>query len=471
MVSYPVLNPKSIVVVRDYRQRRSLKVDDLVVSIKTIGIINPIIVAIGADNKIRLIAGERRLQAALDLGLTEVPVRYFNDLSPIDRQIVELEENVKRQDLPWQDLAKAYERIHELYREKDPAWKIEQTANAVGISSLSYLTRALHVAANLSSGKLESATGIDNAYNILSHLAERKAEAIVSELITGAGKIFSDNEVQSASSPEAATGAPVGGGGPLPPPGSTASHEQVPVAAPKDPVLCADFTQWIKSYSGKKFNLIHCDFPYGNYKGDDSAAAQSKTESEDFYDNTEDVYWNLLKALTDDLDKIMSYTAHMVFWFNMNFYGETKRRLEATGLTVHEHPLIWFKSDGRGVVPGNAVTHPRRVYDTAFLCVRGNRLFANPGSNGYAAPTVQNKIHPSQKPEPMLRHFLSMLIDETTTFLDPTCGSAASLRAAEDLGAASVLGLELDAAHARAANAATLRARLLRQANRSVQEA
>jgi hypothetical protein len=157
----------------------------------------------------------------------------------------------------------------------------------------------------------------------------------------------------------------------------------------------------------------------------------------------------------------------MMFWFNMNFYSETVSRLRKTGLTVHDHPLIHHKTGGPGglgVVPGTAVTYPRRTYDTALLCVRGNRPLAKPGMNSYAAPTAGNKIHPSQKPEPMLRFFLQMLVDETTTMLDPTCGSGAALRAAEDLGAKSVLGLELDPNYASSANTKTLQARILRQA-------
>jgi DNA modification methylase len=66
----------------------------------------------------------------------------------------------------------------------------------------------------------------------------------------------------------------------------------------------------------------------------------------------------------------------------------------------------------------------------------------------------------------MLRHFFSMFVDETTTMLDPTCGSGASLRAAEDLGAKLVVGLELDPNYAKSANQRTLQARILRQAGK-----
>ena len=50
----------------------------------------------------------------------------------------------------------------------------------------------------------------------------------------------------------------------------------------------------------------------------------------------------------------------------------------------------------------------------------------------------------SVKPQSMLQHFLSMLVDGTSAILDPTCGSGSSIRAAQALGAASALGLELN---------------------------
>jgi hypothetical protein len=29
------------------------------------------------------------------------------------------------------------------------------------------------------------------------------------------------------------------------------------------PIITADFTEWAPTYTGPKFNFIHCDFPYG----------------------------------------------------------------------------------------------------------------------------------------------------------------------------------------------------------------
>jgi ParB/RepB/Spo0J family partition protein len=437
-------------------------VEDLRASIKAIGIINPIVVR-RVNEEIILVAGERRLKASLDLGLTSVPIRDFASLTEEEAEIIELEENVKRKELTWRDQVRAVGRIHLLYKKNNSNWKIEQTAEAISLHH-SHVRKILHVFDALASGRIDRAESIEQAYNTLHRFSERKAESIVGDIIVNAAAIFGNvNDAITASATVAAGNTFVATHA------ETTAEAKSPTAEtrPGDPIICADFHKWAKVYDGPKFSLIHCDFPYGNYKGGDSMGSLSTTEVEEFYDNTESVYWNLLTTLTDNLDRLMSYSAHLMFWFNMNFYTETVAKLRKVGLYVHDHPLVWHKTGGPGgigVVPGNAVTHPRRTYDTALLAVRGSRPLAKPGHNSYAAPTVGNKIHPSQKPEPMLRVFLSMLVDETTTMLDPTCGSGAALRAAEDLGAKAVLGLELEAEYAKTANIKTLQARVLRQA-------
>jgi DNA modification methylase len=61
---------------------------------------------------------------------------------------------------------------------------------------------------------------------------------------------------------------------------------------------------------------------------------------------------------------------------------------------------------------------------------------------------IDEKLHLNQKPVAMLKHFLSMFVDEHTAVLDPTCGSGSALAAAKQLKANRVLGVELDEANA-----------------------
>jgi DNA modification methylase len=120
------------------------------------------------------------------------------------------------------------------------------------------------------------------------------------------------------------------------------------------------------------------------------------------------------------------------------------------------------KSDGTGILP-DPERGPRQIYETCLLASRGDRKIVRAVANAYSAPTVRD-THMSEKPEPMLRHFFGMLVDENTIMLDPTCGSGSSLRAAESLGARRVLGLEINPEFAGLARNALERSRKLRKA-------
>jgi hypothetical protein len=101
------------------------------------------------------------------------------------------------------------------------------------------------------------------------------------------------------------------------------------------------------------------------------------------------------------------------------------------------------------------------VYETALLATRGERPLIRAVANVYACP--MNKKTPREKPESLLRHFLSMFIDSGTKFFDPECFTGASLRAAESLKPTSVFELNADATGAVDANAAMRQFRKLRE--------
>nr|WP_199306910.1 ParB/RepB/Spo0J family partition protein [Pseudanabaena sp. FACHB-2040] len=74
------------------------KLAQLVQSVKEHGILEPLLVRPAADNEYELVAGERRLRAAREAGLEEVPiiVREFDDQQALQ---VALIENLQREDL------------------------------------------------------------------------------------------------------------------------------------------------------------------------------------------------------------------------------------------------------------------------------------------------------------------------------------------------------------------------------------
>lgn len=452
----------------------------LLVSISQNGVIQPIIV----ERDLTLVAGERRLMASVELGLETIPVRFADDLDPLESQIIELEENLKRSDLPWRDAVRAIGRIHELYVARTPEWSQQQTAQAIGMTPAG-VSIYLKVFKSLANPKLATASGLAAAYNLLAKSDQRVADTAMSELLEAGTRAFGPDQGDAGHVVEETPQAvPVGAGNGLAH-GALRGHDAAPPprpvkvapVLPPESILNEDFRLWAPHYAGPKFNFIHCDFPYGINAFDGSQAAAGTASSSDMgpgvkahqkllYDDSPESYWSLIECLCRNLDRLMAHSGHLLFWFSMKYYHETLERFQALApdLDFNPMPLVWVKSDNRGVLP-DAKRGPRQIYETALLASREDRLIVKSVSNAYSAPSDKT-YHHSTKPEPVLRYFMSMLVDDTTSMLDPTCGSGSALRAAESLGARHTLGLEIDPEHCENAKAALRKFRALRGAPR-----
>lgn len=456
----------SDIIVRD-RQRRA-EIDETFVASVRRRLIHPIVIRKSDEGPV-LVVGERRLQAMKVIGINplveNIHFRFFEDLSVEEAEIVELEENIKRDDIPWRDHVRAVVRIKEILTGQGKLQS--KVAEELSITHRT-LSKILDVGKKIDSPLLRDANGISHAYSLLQVAADRASAEIIGQ-IAQAGRELAD--------PKSETGN--GSDSKLLPNNSSSSlgdtlldttvnsketgsvDRDIEAKTRKQGgnlIDCLSFLDWVSEYSGPKFNVIHCDFPYNvDYR---SYAASTHNTEEDYDPQGFD---KLLNSFCGNLDKFCSYSAHVLFWFSMDFYEVTKQQLRSTGLFVHDKPLIWFKSDNAGIIPGQNNQYPRHIYETAFLCSRGKRPLIKSLGDCYPCPTVSNAIHPSQKPESMLKHFLSMLVDETTDVFDPTAGSGTALRAADALGARRIYGLEINPSYTERANSATLTARNLRR--------
>src|ERR1700678_3507361 len=191
----------SITIRRDARQRRAVRSangtfldqDGLLDSIKSRGVLNAVIVE-EREGIIYLVAGERRLEACKELGLPDIPVRFTIDLSPVELSIIELEENLKRLDLPWRDECVAVAQLHRSYCElaesRGERWGLEKTKAA--LSGYSQLSEACRISRDINSPKIVGATNIKSAYNILTRIDERLADDAVNDIIDAGAEIFGD---------------------------------------------------------------------------------------------------------------------------------------------------------------------------------------------------------------------------------------------------------------------------------------
>ncbi|HEX6464630.1 MAG TPA: ParB/RepB/Spo0J family partition protein [Vicinamibacterales bacterium] len=150
------------------------RIDDLARSIKSNGIIQPIVVRrSGADFEI--VAGERRWRAAQRAGLLKVPV-FVRDV-PDDRLLaVALIENIQREDLNPIEEAVAYRRLADEFHLTQ-----EQIADAVGKdrSSIANYVRLLRLPQEVRTGVASSDLSMGHARALLA-LTDEAAQLRVS---------------------------------------------------------------------------------------------------------------------------------------------------------------------------------------------------------------------------------------------------------------------------------------------------
>jgi ParB family chromosome partitioning protein len=103
-----------------------IALDDLARSIKTSGLIQPVVVRRAPNGRWELIAGERRWRAARQAGLQRIPaiVREATDAESLELALVE---NLLREDLNPMEEAEAYQRVLTEFQ-----WTQEQLAQRIG---------------------------------------------------------------------------------------------------------------------------------------------------------------------------------------------------------------------------------------------------------------------------------------------------------------------------------------------------
>ena len=162
---------------------------DLAQSIRTHGIVQPIVVRSGAEvGRYEIIAGERRWRAAQKAGLTEVPViiREVSDRTALELAIVE---NVQRADLNPIEEASGYQQLieHHNYTQADLGQVIGRSrshvANTLRLLKLPEPIQAMIVDGTLSAGHARTLVTASDPAALARRIVEeglsvRQAEAL-----------------------------------------------------------------------------------------------------------------------------------------------------------------------------------------------------------------------------------------------------------------------------------------------------
>lgn len=176
----------------------SEKLASLAESLKTHGLIQPILVKKEENGMYTIIAGERRWRAAKLAGLKELPC-IVKEYSEKELSEIALIENLQREDLNPIEEAEGYRRLMDTYnmRQEDVAERIGKSrsavANALRLNNLSDDVKKLVILGELSQGHARTLLPINDKKNQLllaqkiidENLTVRQTEKLVSLFLKG----------------------------------------------------------------------------------------------------------------------------------------------------------------------------------------------------------------------------------------------------------------------------------------------
>ena len=387
------------IIIPENRQRKnfpSASNEELKNSIITKGLLNPI--TLRADGK-TLVAGERRLRAMVELHQNDqpfkcsslevppgqIPFTFLQELSPLELEEAELEENVIRLDISWQEKAVALSRLHTLRQMQaaatgsshTPSDLIEElTGNRDGSSAI---RDTLHVAKFLDDPEVAQAKTQKEATKIVKRKLEIEQRRKLAET------------VNMKESP----------------------HR----------IFCADALTRLKQFHAEQFDLLLTDPPYGvaaHAFGSQAGIAHN-------YNDSAIDFQALHETLAEESFRLCKKEAHAYVFCDINFFPQLSAIFSLAGWEVWPRPLIWSKRNGMLARPEHG---PRYTYETILFASKGNKKVTAVRPDVLDYGQVQEQIHAAEKPVELLRDLIRRSCRPGDSVLDPFAGSGSCLEAA-----------------------------------------
>lgn len=418
------------------RQRKKIDkgpLTELRESIRTKGLFHPPVVRHNMDENggiFELVVGERRTTAIKELSSTNttfycnnvevppgfIPVTFiWEALSATQLLEAELDENIRRVDIPWQDRTAALAELHERYKAERPSQTIADTArtliadHGVGSSSATpqsnqnavakEVKQATVIAEHIHNPKVAKARNAQEAYNQILRMEESKFR--------------------------------------------TALAKKALLVVPERPHIelrNGDLMIVLPSLPAHTFDLICGDPPYGI--GASGGGFRQRTEVHHNYNDTSDNALMLYQAILTEGFRVTKPQANLFLFMDIRYYDFLQTISARLGWTPFPRPIIWGKSDSEGLAPWGAAGF-RLTTEFIFFATKGQKgLLASP-VDYLRVDRVADKDHAAEKPVALLRKLIECSTLPGDSVLDPCCGSGSTLKAAQELRRVG-LGIEKD---------------------------
>jgi ParB-like chromosome segregation protein Spo0J/DNA modification methylase len=421
------LVPEHLITVADNRQRKEFdegKMQELKSSIEERGLLSPIVVRKHISGGYELVAGERRLRSLREIydfggsvkfeGMRiedrTVPIVNLGDLPALEAKELELEENIRRSDLTWQERVAAEAELMQLRSEKaardgQPAPKpidlAEELRGKSTIGAANSVRESLILANNLHRPEVKNAKTQTEAFKAMKRVEEAERNAAVAAKM-GKEHLSGQHRLVQAN--------------------------------------CVD---WMASQPACSFDVICSDPPYGMGADEfgDGGGRTGGSTGDHFYDDSTESWLELMAAAIPEISRLAKQDAHLYLFCDFDKFHGLKKFVETNGWKVFRTPLIWFKPSAfRAPWPEKG---PQRKYECILYAVRGELKSTILAGDVIQCPPDENLGHPAQKPVPLIAELLRRSVRPGMAVLDPFCGSGPIFEAGHSLSAI-VTGVEQD---------------------------
>ena len=411
------------------RQRREFKqveLQELVTSIRdsSHGLLHALVLRREGPDFV-LVAGERRLRAIQDIydltgtflfngepvppGL--VPYNDLGELTEIEAWEAELEENIRRVDLTWQEKAQATSALMRLRETQASAADLptpsvgqiarevrpEQTYEAAHDAT----RKELIVSRYLHDPEVKAAPNVNEAFKILK---KKEATKQNTELAARIGTTF-----------------------------SSAAHT----------LKHANAQEWLAGQQAASFDIILTDPPYGMGADEFSDSGVGTSAAAHFYPDSPAVWFSIMEWFPAETFRLAKPDAHLYAFCDIDKFAEFRIAMTCAGWKVHRTPLIWSNPDGfRAPWPKQG---PQRKYELVLYAVKGAKEVTSVRGDVLEYRKDAALGHPAQKPVNLLVDLLKRSAKPDDQVLDPFAGSGATIEACNELKLRCT-AIEMDAA-------------------------
>lgn len=356
------------------------------------------------DRDNNLLAGGRRFEAYSQLGRSTIPAIYLDEIDDVAAREIELEENIQRKELTWQEVADLTAEIDALKKAKYagqmatadptigtnaiipaderqragrlvPAWTQNNTAELLSVSPQTvarklFLARAMEIMPELRDEESESAA---------IRKIDRRLDELERELAFRGLK--SRGELETAGQ-----------------------------------VLLGDCVELLEKLDDQSIDCIIIDPPYGVLE------AGGIGRYEQHFDDDPVTAMRTLQMAAKELARVAKPNAHIYIFFGIKMWVQTKGIFDALAFDVDPIPCVWHKTTG-SVVDWD-FRFANYWEPILFISNRTRRLNFK-RSNVFTYPSVPNNLRANvaEKPVELIRELLRLSTNEGDLVLDCFAGS------------------------------------------------